>query len=841
MRSSFATRLVLALAVVAALCGFKFLRHHITQAPIIDNTAPFFGSGLVIGPEETLPGVFKRAPLKFRMYKFLKRLGDTQYVPGLRREADCSLTEVYADLADYTIATTRSNFQNRLRSAAGLDGPANSFPQGCIDQVSGIGGRSLVGGRLAAGGYYGAGPDFHADTAIVLYRSDGTTIVDHHDIELAPEGSNQYVGFLAIGDFNGDSHPDYAVALSAYGDGAIARIAVLLGDGAGAFGSPTYATVATAPAGSGKSASATGMTVADFDGDSKLDLAVSTNIGGSSSSIVFLKGHGDGTFDPAMTVANDVGFDVIAADFNDDGKLDIASGDGYLLFGNGAGGFNLAPGQRFDAGSLAAGDFDNDGKLDLAIEALTGDGSPIHIWRGDGTGQFTRIDPGYGTGYGSGTSDLIVTDLDGDGNADVVVGSSGDGLYGPSINSQAQTQFLLGRGDGTLASPPYLANAVAAIADFDSDGKPDLLALDTSTQDHGVRPLLGDGHGGFHAGAFSSLGFNFYEDNFQAWLAVDLDGDGKADLVATQSSFDTPPTSVLHTRLGNGDGTFHGSGADMALGFGLSAFGYTNGALPAAADFTGDGKIDLAVIGYGASGSGVYLLAGNGNGTFAAPATIDATLASTSNPPGAVLARDFDNDGKPDLVAMDTGRRYDNPSAAGSVRVYRNLGGGSFATPITLAGAPYPEGLAVGDVNGDGKADVVVTAESAAYSNDTLYVYLGIGDGTFQAARTQVLLDFWFESIALGDADNDGKLDLVIGNCCGLTFASYAKGDGSGGFATPAILPLTVSPQLLMLADLTGSGHPDLIVQSGYSTTPDVRVFMNAWKDAIFANGFESQ
>ena len=133
MRSSFATRLVLALAVVVALCSFKFLRHHITQAPIIDNTAPFFGSGLVIGPEETLPSVFKRAPLKFRMYKFLKRLGDTQYVPGLRREADCSLTEVYADLADYTIATTRSNFQNRLRSAAGLDGSANSFPQGCID------------------------------------------------------------------------------------------------------------------------------------------------------------------------------------------------------------------------------------------------------------------------------------------------------------------------------------------------------------------------------------------------------------------------------------------------------------------------------------------------------------------------------------------------------------------------------------------------------------------------------------------------------------------------------------------------------------------------------------
>jgi len=839
MRYRLALRAALAFAAVALLSGFTFQRHHITNAPIVDQTAPFFGAGLVIGPAQTLPGVVKRAPLKYRLYKFIKRKGDTQYVPGLRREADCSLTEIYADLADYTIASTRSNFENSLRASAGLAGPGGSFPQGCTDPLLGTAGRNLAGGRLAAGGYYGAGPDFHADTAIVLYRSDGQTIVDHHDITLAPDGSNQYVGYFAIADFNGDGHADYAVALSAYGDDAIARIAILLGDGVGGYGAPSYATVATAPAGSGKSASATGMTIADFDNDAKLDLAVSVNIGGSSSSTVVLRGHGDGTFDPAATVANDVGFDVLAADFNNDGKIDIASGDGYVLLGNGSGGFSLAPGQRFDAGALAAGDFNNDGELDLAVKALTGDGSPIHIWLGDGSGQFSRVDPGYATGYGSGTADLAVTDLDGDGNADLIVGSAGDGLYGASINSQGQTQFLLGRGDGTLASPPLLDRAVAAIADFDRDGKVDLLSLDVSTQAHGVRPLLGDGHGGFHAGTFSPLGFNFYDDNFQAWLAADLDNDGKADLIATQSSFDTPPTSVVHTRLGNGDGTFRASGADMALSIGLSAFGYTNGALPAVADFNGDGKRDLAVIGYPASGSGVYLLAGNGDGTFAAPATIDASLASAGNPPGAVLAADFDADGKPDLAVMDSGRRYDSTPVAGSVRVYRNLGGGSFSSALKLPGAPYPEALAVGDVNGDGKPDIVVASEAAPFASDTLYVYLGNGNGTFQSARTQNLPDFWFQSIALGDADNDGKLDLVIGNCCGLTFASYARGDGTGAFATPAILPLTVSPQMLMLADLTGSGRPDLLVVSGYSTTPEVRVFLNAWKDAIFASGFD--
>ena len=67
----FASRLAAALAAAAALSGFTFVRHHITEAPVVDDTIPFYGSGLMIGPAETLPGVIKRAPFKFRANEFL--------------------------------------------------------------------------------------------------------------------------------------------------------------------------------------------------------------------------------------------------------------------------------------------------------------------------------------------------------------------------------------------------------------------------------------------------------------------------------------------------------------------------------------------------------------------------------------------------------------------------------------------------------------------------------------------------------------------------------------------------------------------------------------------------
>jgi hypothetical protein len=173
------------------------------------------------------------------------------------------------------------------------------------------------------------------------------------------------------------------------------------------------------------------------------------------------------------------------------------------------------------------------------------------------------------------------------------------------------------------------------------------------------------------------------------------------------------------------------------------------------------------------------------------------------------------------------------------VRVYRNLGSGSFNAAVMLAGPTYPEGLAIGDVNGDGRADIVVTSAQAAFGADTLYVFLGNSDGSFQTARTQVFDDAFYQSITIGDADNDGKADLVFGNCCGLTSARFARGDGAGNFSVGGVLPLTVSAGALMLTDLRGHGHPDLLALGGNSFAPQLRVFLNTFTDEIFRNGFD--
>lgn len=531
-------------------------------------------------------------PLKLRLHKWLLRKGDTQYIPGLRREADCSISELYIDLANYTVAQTRPRFEDGLRVAAGLAGPPGSYPNGCSDPLLGSAAQYVAGGRLPNGEFYGAGPDFHQDRNIVVYRSDGQTPIDQYDIALAPSNSNQSVETLAIGDFNHDGHPDYAVTIGAYGANASARLAILLGDGAGGYSAPTYYPLISAAPGSNNSAGAGGFTIADFTGDTYLDI-VATAGSGSRKNLVLLLGKGDGTFDAPTIVASDVAQDVVSADFNGDGKLDIATGDGQVLFGDGLGGFTLQPDQRFPAGRLAVGDFNHDSRVDLVIHPQSGDGSPVYLWLGDGSGHFTQAGSGYATGYGSSIATMAVTDIDGDGNLDVLIGSAGSGLYGPSINTQGQTHVLLGRGDGTLASPPSFDNAVMVVANFNRDGHADLLALDAS----GVHPLLGDGAGRFHAGTYSALDFSPGNGTTQAWLALDLDGDFKMDLVATQS---TPgqPTGFIHTRLGKGDGTFHANGGDLATAFATGTYGYGNASVPAVADFNGDSKQDLAIVGY---------------------------------------------------------------------------------------------------------------------------------------------------------------------------------------------------------------------------------------------------
>jgi hypothetical protein len=198
---------------------------------------------------------------------------------------------------------------------------------------------------------------------------------------------------------------------------------------------------------------------------------------------------------------------------------------------------------------------------------------------------------------------------------------------------------------------------------------------------------------------------------------ADLNGDGKPDLVLANRVGNT--MSVL---LGNGDGSFQPQQTFQVGSYPFSV---------AVADVNGDGKRDLVVANYGifdhstgqVTGSDVWVLLGQGDGTFAPQQAFPAGPQPTS-----VVVADVNGDGIPDLVVANAG----DSASSGCVSVLLGNGDGSFQNQQTFQVGSYPSSVAVADVNGDGKPDLVTVAGSPGHVS----VLLGNGDGSFQTQQT---------------------------------------------------------------------------------------------------------
>ncbi len=545
----------------------------------------------------------------------------------------------------------------------------------------------------------------------------------------------------------------------------------------------------------------------------------------------------------------------VDADFNKDGKLDIAT-PGTLLLGNGDGTFKAAINLSVSGNLVATADFNGDGNPDLLIASTQSTGLNILLGNGDGTFQPPKI-TNVGTSFGV----IAVADVNGDGTPDVlglVTGGqvfvflgNGDGTFktgvpyfaGPNPNQMLTGDFngdgkldiatagpgtpgeiavMLGKGDGTFQSPVTSTGVATPVAlaagDLNGDGKLDLIISDNST--HQSYTFFGNGNGTFQAGIVAAP--------VVGGLAMaDLNGDGKLDLVGEDTGLGEA------VALGKGDGTFTytrsyvgggnaliadfnndgkldvACGSTMLLGNGDGTFQgqpevpFPGGNTATVGDFNGDGNPDLAVTSFN-NLSAVYILDGNGTGWL----TMQYTYPLAA-PGYAIAAGDLNGDGKLDLAIFTV----DPITQAWSLNVMLGKGDGTFGAPTVYQQGTYVTfgmnpSLVIPDLRNNHKPDV------ATIQNDSLVVFPNNGDGTF-ATPVSYFAGSEVNGVVMGDFNNDGKLDAAVSSAAGI---GILLGNGDGTFQGATFIATAGqagSAGSIVTGDFNNDGKPDLMVGLG--------------------------
>ena len=359
--------------------------------------------------------------------------------------------------------------------------------------------------------------------------------------------------------------------------------------------------------------------------------------------------------------------------------------------------------------------------------------------------------------------------------------------------------------------PANTIQAGIAIGDLDGDGYPDIVVANATGSSLSVYRNLG------LAGPLTNASFaprvNFALGTFPySTIVADIDGDGRLDIVASNNGNGSGNTvSVLRNLASPGSIT---SGSFAAR------VNFTTGAGPvrvAAGDLDKDGRTDLVVATF--QGGGVSVLRNIGQsgvinaGTFAPKVDF-----STGAGVWEVQVGDIDMDGKSDIVAANyTAKNVSilrNQSSPGSLTT------NSFAPKVNFAtGDSYS--VAIGDLNGDGKSDLVV----ANFTSNNISVFRNTSSpGGFASNSLAPPVLFATGSgphgVAIGDVDGDGQPDLALSDF-NLSKASVLKNNTSLGaninsnsFAAKVDFTCSVNPQMVMLADLNGDGRPELLTTS---------------------------
>jgi len=620
---------------------------------------------------------------------------------------------------------------------------------------------------------------------------------------------------IVVADLNGDGILDLAVA-----NESDDTVSVVLSRPNGSFVPKVDYNVGAAPV---------ALVSGDFNGDHIPDLAV---VNSQDNTVSVLLGTGGGTFNSHVTYPTGTSpIAIVAADFSGDNKLDLAvanKGDGQVsvLPGNGDGTFQSQSTTATVSSSIAiaSGHFNGDGMADLVVE--NGQGA-LSLLLNNRKGGFTAS----GLSVGPSAGGMAIGDFNNDGNLDIVATNP--------VSDEVVT--LLGNGSGgfqSLATSMSVSPVTVAVGDFNQDGKLDLAVGTGNGYPSSISVPLGNGDGTYQkpvnngfSGAPSSMTVgDFTNDGYLDLAAIDIidnqvaiflgsgngrigrhtdlalpasggvagsaaadfNGDGKLDVAVAQFNQNGQGiTGFIAVLPGNGDGTFKQPVSTSVSTIGIGQM--------VAGDFDGDAKLDVATAFVPATG-GISIVLGNGDGTFGSPINPLNITLNVQN----MIGGDFNNDGKADLALL----ALDSSNTFSPLYSLISKGGGMFQPNLVENVPGIATSLAAGDFNHDGNLDIAVTDPQGAV-NPSVLVFLGRGDGTFTGPSSYSTRTLVTNDVKAADFNGDSNIDLAVGTEQGIFFFA---GKGDGTFQAPVETSTPFSVIKTSLGDFNGDSKPDLAI-----------------------------
>jgi hypothetical protein len=306
--------------------------------------------------------------------------------------------------------------------------------------------------------------------------------------------------------------------------------------------------------------------------------------------------------------------------------------------------------------------------------------------------------------------------------------------------------------------------------------------------------LTNNGAGGFVVAATLSVGGFPY-----SVVAVDVNGDGKMDLISANVTSNT-----LSVMTNNGAGGFALASSPAVV---------NNPVWVTAADVNGDGKMDLICA--SSFANALSVLTNDGSGDFAL-----SSSPGVGTGPQAVIAADVNGDGKVDLISAN--------SSASTLTILTNNGAGGFALASSPGVGTLPLSLTAADVNGDGKVDLI----SVNYLAHTLSILTNNGTGIFALASSPTDSPFGSQSVIAADVNGDGKVDLITSSSNGGALTVLTN-NGFGNFAVASSPFVGPGPACVVAADVNGDGKMDLITANTLDNTLSVLINAPAFSGAF--------